>query len=83
MLRRNVQGATLVILSIRNVKVRSIQVIRIAIASAVEVAAAAGGFRQAALNHDLGGPEESLDEPLLTHSLILRYAYLFLLPREK
>ena len=83
MLWRNVQRTTLTVLSISDVEVGSVQAFGVAITNAVAIAAMAGGLRQAALDHAFGGLEESSDEPLLTHILILRYAHLVLLSREK
>jgi hypothetical protein len=84
MLRRDVQRTALAILSIRNVEVRAMQVFGIAATDAVGIAAAAGGLRQAALDHRFGCSQEALKEPLfLTHSLILRYGYLVWQSRGK
>ena len=54
---------------------RSVQTLGIAVADAVGITATAGGFRQPALDHIFGGPEESLKQPFSpTHHLIVRYA---------
>ena len=84
MLRRDVQRTALAVLSISNVQVRSVQALRIAETDAVGIAAAAGSFRETALDHNFSGLEESPHELLLlTHSLILSYTCPFLLSREK
>ena len=77
MLRRNVQRTTLTAFPISNVEMRSVEAFGIASTDAVRIAAAAGGLRQATLNHGFGDPKEALNESLLLkHSLILRYVYL-------
>jgi hypothetical protein len=77
MLRRDVQRTALAAFSISNVEMRSVEVFGIASTDAVRTAAAAGGLRQATLNHGFGGLKEALNESLLLkHSLILRYDYL-------
>jgi hypothetical protein len=60
------------------------QAFGIAATDAVGIAAAAGGLRQAALDHSFRRLKEALNESLLlTHSLILSYSYLFWQLREK
>jgi len=74
MFGRNIQRAALAILSISNVEVRTVEALGVAKAGATGIAATAGRFREAALDHGFGGTQESDDELalLLTHSLILR-----------
>jgi hypothetical protein len=83
-LGRDVQGATLPVLTVGDIQMRPMEVVGIALADAVGVSATARGFRQPALDHQFGGLEEALDELLLpTHYLILRYASLVFTSREK
>ena len=85
MLWRDIQRAALAVLPISDVEVRSVQASGIAIAYTTGITATARGLRQAALDHGFRSAEESLNKALLllTHNLILRYAYLLLLSREK
>jgi hypothetical protein len=77
MVRRDVQRTALPIVPISDVEVWSVQALGIAATDTIGIATAAGGLREAALNHGFGGLKEALNEPLLLkHSLILRYAYL-------
>ena len=82
--RWHIQRAALSIFSIGNVQMRPMKALGITGANAVGIATAAGGLGKTALDHDLSGAQESLDEPLLLkHSLILRYACLKSPSREK
>src|ERR1022692_3829388 len=65
---RDIQRTALSIQAIGDVQVRAMEALGIATADALGIAATTGGLRQPALDHVFGGPEESLDEPLLpTH----------------
>lgn len=75
MFGRDIQRATLPVFTVGDIEMRAMEALGIALANAVGVSAAARSFRQAALDHLLGGQKESLDELFLpTHQLILRYA---------
>src|SRR5689334_15430964 len=75
MFRRDIKGPTFAVLTVRDVKVGAVQLSGFTTANTIHVATAAGGLGEAALDHDLRDLYQSLDEPpLLTHSLILRYA---------
>jgi hypothetical protein len=81
---RDIQRATLPVLTVRYIQMRSVQVVGIATADTVGIPTTAGGLRQSALDHLLGGLEESFDKLLLpTHHLILRYDGLVFASREK
>src|SRR6266567_4735455 len=59
------------------------QTLGITVTDAGGATAAALGFREATLDHGLGGFEEPLEELLLTHLKILRYNRSVLQSREK
>jgi hypothetical protein len=81
---RDIQRATLPVLAVRDIQMRPMQVVGIASTDTVGIPTTAGGLRQSALDHLLGGLEESFDELLLpTHHLILRYGSLVFASREK
>src|SRR6516162_5089850 len=68
----HVQRAAATLLGPGDIEVGAVAAIRIAMTSAVRVAAAAGGLGQPALDHDLGGAKELAEERgLPTHTLIL------------
>jgi hypothetical protein len=69
---RHVQRAAATLLGPGDIEVRTVAAIRIAMTSAVGVAAAAGGLGQPALDHDTGGVKEVAEERLLsTHTIML------------
>jgi len=69
---RHVQRAAATLLGPGDIEVGTVAAIRIAMTSAVGVAAAAGGLGQPALDHDMGGVKELAEERgLPTHKLIL------------
>src|SRR5271157_2054682 len=83
-LGRDIQRATLPVLTVGDIQMRPMEALGIALANAVGISAAARSFRQPALDHLFGGQEESLGELLLpTHHLILRYASPVFASREK
>jgi hypothetical protein len=69
---RHVQRAAATLLGPGDIEVGTVAAIRIAMTSAVRVAAAAGGLGQPALDHDTGGAKELAEERgLPTHIIIL------------
>src|SRR6516165_508114 len=69
---RDVQRAAATLLGPGDIEVGAVAAIRIAMTSAVRVAAAAGGLGQPALDHDAGGAEEFAQEHFLpTHIIML------------
>ena len=68
----HVQRAAAPLLGPGDIEVRTVAAIRIAMTSAVRVAAAAGGLGQPALDHDTGGVKELAEERgMPTHTIIL------------
>jgi len=68
----HVQRAAATLLGPGDIEVGTMAAIRIAVTSAVRVAAAAGGLGQPALDHDTGGVKELAEERgLPTHTIIL------------
>jgi hypothetical protein len=83
-LGRDIQRATLPVLTVGDIEMRPMEALGIALANAVGVSAAASSFRQPALDHLFGGQEESSDELLLPmHPLIFRYGSPVFASREK
>src|SRR6516225_3424220 len=68
---RHVQRAAATLLGPGDIEVGTVAAIRIAMTSAVRVAAAAGGLGQPALDHDLGGAKELAEECLLPNHVIM------------
>src|ERR1017187_9292012 len=66
-LRGNVQSPALAFAAIGQIEMRSVSLGGVAIANAAGIAAAAGGFRQSALHHGLGGGQELAQQNMLTH----------------
>src|SRR5439155_19196174 len=73
-LGRHIQRAALPFALIGEVEMRTMTLGRISLADAPRVATATGGFRKPALDHDLGGFEESA--PKLRQSLVLTHVYM-------
>ena len=68
MLCRNIQGTALVVFAEGDVEVWPVQAFGVALTDAVGVAATAGRFREASLDHGFGDTNKALDELLLpTH----------------
>jgi len=68
----DVQRAAATLLGPGDIEVGAVAAIRIAMTSAVGVAAAAGGLGQPTLDHDAGGAEELAEEHFLpTHIIML------------
>src|SRR6516162_843630 len=67
----HVQRAAAPLLGPGDIEVGTVAAIRIAMTSAVRVAAAAGGLGQPALDHDLGGAKELAEERLLPNHIII------------
>ncbi len=61
-LRRDIQGTALAVFAVRDVEVRSVQLLRVAIADTSGIAATVRGFREAALDHGFHGAQESRDQ---------------------
>jgi hypothetical protein len=70
-LGRYVQGAAAALLGPGDIEVGAVAAVRIAMTSAVRVAATAGGFREPALDHDPGGAKEFTEELLPNHIIIV------------
>jgi len=68
---RHVHRAAATLLGPRDIEVGAVAAIRIAMASAVGVAAAAGGLGQPALDHDLGGVKELSEKRCLPNHIII------------
>ena len=69
---RHVHRAAATLLGPGDIEVGAVAAIRIAMTSAVRVAAAAGGLGEPALDHDTGGVKEVAEERSLpTHIIIL------------
>ena len=71
LLGRYVEGAAATLLRPSDVEVRAVAAIRIAMTSTVGVATAAGGFREATLDHDRGSAKQLAEQLLPTHINIL------------
>src|SRR5437870_4485442 len=69
---RDIERAAAPLLGPSDIKVGTVAAGRIAMTGAVGIPAAPGGFRQAPLDHALGGAEEFAEELLPTHIIILR-----------
>jgi hypothetical protein len=68
----HVQRAAAALLGPGDIEVGTVAAMRIALTSAVGVAAAAGGLGEPALDHDTGGGKEVAEERLLpTHIIML------------
>jgi len=65
--RRHVQRLALALVTKGQVHVRAVPLRRVAVADAAFVAAAAGGFREAALDHLPGGARKTSKKLCLTH----------------
>jgi hypothetical protein len=63
----NVQGLTAAVVAEGQVHMGTMTLRRIPVTDAALVAAASSGFREATLDHYLGGLEEALEELFLTH----------------
>src|ERR1700747_1200010 len=61
-LGRHVQGAAAALLGPGDIEVGAVAAVRMAMTSAVRVAATAGGFREPALDHDTGGAKELVEK---------------------
>ena len=73
MLGRHVQGGTLAVFAEGEIQVRPVATGRILMAGASGDATTAGSFREATLDHRLGGLEELADESVFpTHLKIVR-----------
>jgi hypothetical protein len=69
---RHVQRAAAALLGPGDIEVGTVAASRIAMTSAVRVAAAAGGLGQPALDHNVGGTKELAEENCLpTHIIML------------
>jgi len=71
LLGRYVEGAAATPLRPSDIEVGTVAASRIAMASTVGVATAAGGFREATLNHGHGGAKQFAEQLLPTHINIL------------
>jgi hypothetical protein len=71
LLGRYVQGAAATLLGPSDIEVGTVAVSGIAMTSAVGVATAAGGFREATLDHGRGGAKQFAKQLLPTHINIL------------
>ena len=71
LLSRHVEGATATLLGPSDIEVGAVAASGIAMASTVEVATAAGGFREATLDHGRGGAKQLAEQFLPTHMNIL------------
>jgi hypothetical protein len=67
----HVQPVAATLLGPGDIEVGTVAAIWIAMTSAVRVAAAAGGLRQPALDHDPGGAKEFAEECLLPNHIIM------------
>jgi len=68
---RHVQRAAATLLGPGDIEVRAVAAIRIAMTSAVRVAAAAGGLGEPALDHGTGGAKEFAEEHFLPNHIII------------
>src|SRR5215467_12774524 len=68
---RHVQGAAATLLGPGDIEVGTVAAIRIAMTSAVRVAAAAGGLGEPALDHGTGGAKEFAEEHSLPNHIII------------
>jgi len=68
---RHVQRAAATLLGPGDIEVRAVAAIRIAMTSAVRVAAAAGGLGEPALDHGTGGTKEFAEEHFLPNHIII------------
>jgi hypothetical protein len=68
---RYVQGAVAALLGPGDIEVGAVAALRIAMTSAVRVAAAAGGLGEPALDHDTGGVKELAKERSLPNHVIM------------
>jgi hypothetical protein len=68
---RHVEGAAATLLGPGDIEVGAVAAMRIAMTSALRVAAAAGGFGEPALDHDTGGAKELTKERCLPNHIIL------------
>jgi hypothetical protein len=68
---RHVLGAAAALLGPGDIEVGAVAAIRIAMTSAVRVAATAGGFGEPALDHDPGGAKEFAEELCPNHIIIV------------
>ena len=68
---RHVHGAAATLLGPGDIEVGAVAAIRIAMTSAVRVAAAAGGLGEPALDHDTRGAKEVAEERLLPNHIII------------
>jgi len=68
---RHVHRAAATLIGPGDIEVGAVAAIRIAMTSAVRVAATAGGFGEPALDHDPGGAKEFADEFLPNHIIIV------------
>jgi hypothetical protein len=68
---RHVQGAAATLLAPGDIEVGTVAAIRIAMTSAVRVAAAAGGLGQPALDHDPGSAKKLAEEFVLPNHIIM------------
>jgi hypothetical protein len=68
---RHVQRTAATLLGPGDIEVGAVAAIRIAMTSAVRIAATAGGLGQAALDHDPGGAKELAEERLLPNHIIM------------
>src|ERR1700756_5076263 len=68
---RHVQGAAAALLGPGDIEVGAVPAVRIAMTSAIRVAATAGGLGEPALDHDAGGAKEFAEELLPNHIIIV------------
>jgi hypothetical protein len=68
---RHVHRAAAALLGPGDIEVGAVTAIRIAMTSAVRVAAAAGGLGEPALDHDTGGVKELAEEHFLPNHIII------------
>jgi|SRR6516162_3331100 len=68
---RHIQRAAATLLGPGDIEVRAVAAIRIAMTSAVRVAAAAGGLGEPALDHGTGGTKEFAEEHFLPNHIII------------
>ena len=68
---RHVQRAAATLLGPSDIEVRAVAAMRIAMTSAVRVAAAAGGLGEPALDHGTGGAKELAEKHFLPNHIII------------
>ena len=68
---RHVQGAAATLLGPGDIEVGAVAATRIAVTSAVRVAAAAGGLGEPALDHGTGGVKELAEEHFMPNHIII------------